>query len=156
MMYERRHTRLLEDYGGLATVMPIFATLLTIVCFSSIGVPGTNGFIGEFLVLVGSYRTQPIFTVIAATVVIFSAAYLLWALQRIIYNPLTKPENKSLLDLNWREIGLLVPLIFVIFWMGVYPKPVLEKTQAAASRLIRQVETSGAMAESVPATGSAR
>jgi NADH-quinone oxidoreductase subunit M len=156
MMYERRHSRLLEDYGGLATVMPIFATLLTIVCFSSIGVPGTNGFIGEFLVLVGSYRTQPIFTVIAATVVIFSAAYLLWALQRIIYNPLTKPENKSLLDLNWREIGLLVPLIFVIFWMGVYPKPVLEKTQAAASRLIRQVETSGAMAETVPATGSAR
>ena len=156
MIYERRHTRLIEDYGGIAKVMPIFATLLTIVCLSSIGVPGTNGFIGEFLVLIGSYRTQPIFAVIAATAVIFAAAYLLWALQRIIYNPLTKPENKSLLDLNWREIGLLVPLIFAIVWLGVYPKPVLEKTQAAASRLVRQVETSSAMTVAVPATGITR
>ncbi len=154
MIYERRHTRLIEDYGGIAKVMPIFATLLTIVCFSSIGVPGTNGFVGEFLVLIGSYRTQPFFAVIAATAVIFAAAYLLWALQRIIYNPLTKPENKSLLDLNWREVGLLVPLIFAIIWLGVYPKPVLEKTQAAASRLIRQVETSGAMAEAPAAEGA--
>jgi NADH-quinone oxidoreductase subunit M len=156
MIYERRHTRLIEDYGGIAKVMPIFATLLTIVCLSSIGVPGTNGFIGEFLVLIGSYRTQPIFAVIAATAVIFAAAYLLWALQRIIYNPLTKPENKSLLDLNWREIGLLVPLIFAIIWLGVYPKPVLEKTQAAASRLVRQVETHGAMTEATPATEISR
>ena len=156
MIYERRHTRLIEDYGGIAKVMPIFATLLTIVCLSSIGVPGTNGFIGEFLVLIGSYRTQPIFAVIAATAVIFAAAYLLWALQRIIYNPLTKPENKSLLDLNWREIGLLVPLIFAIVWLGVYPKPVLEKTQAAASRLVRQVETSSAMTVAAPATGITR
>lgn len=156
MIYERRHTRLIEDYGGIAKVMPIFATLLTIVCLSSIGVPGTNGFIGEFLVLVGSYRTQPIFAVIAATAVIFAAAYLLWALQRIIYNPLTKPENKSLLDLNWREIGLLVPLIFAIVWLGVYPKPVLEKTQAAALRLVRQVEMSGAMTVAAQATGITR
>jgi NADH-quinone oxidoreductase subunit M len=147
MIYERRHTRLIEDYGGIAKVMPIFATLLTIVCLSSIGVPGTNGFVGEFLVLIGSYRTQPFFAVIAATAVIFAAAYLLWALQRIIYNPLTKPENRALRDLNWREIGLLVPLIFAILWLGVYPKPVLEKTQAAANRLVRQVETSGTMVQ---------
>ena len=156
MIYERRHTRLIEDYGGIAKVMPIFATLLTIVCLSSIGVPGTNGFIGEFLVLIGSYRTEPIFAVIAATAVIFAAAYLLWALQRIIYNPLTKPENAALLDLNWREIGLLVPLIFAIVWLGVYPKPVLEKTQSAAARLVRQVETHGAMTDAVPVTETTR
>ena len=142
MIYERRHSRLIEDYGGIAKVMPVFSTILTIVALSSIGVPGTNGFIGEFLVLVGSFRTQPFFALIAATAVIFAAAYLLWALQRIIYNPLTKPENKILPDLNWREVGLLLPLIFAIFWMGVYPAPILDKTRDAAARFVHRVETS--------------
>jgi NADH-quinone oxidoreductase subunit M len=142
MIYERRHTRLIEDFGGIAKVMPVFALLLTIVALSSIGVPGTNGFIGEFLVLVGSFRTQPVHAVIAATSVIFAAAYLLWAVQRIIYNPLVKPENEALkgMDLNWREIGLLVPLVAGILWIGVYPKPALHKTEAAADRLVRSVE----------------
>ncbi|NBW64477.1 NADH-quinone oxidoreductase subunit M [bacterium] len=146
MIYERRHTRLIADYGGIAKVMPVFATLLTVVCLSSIGVPGTNGFIGEFLVLIGSFRSQPMYSVIAATAVIFAAAYLLWALQRIIYNPLTKPENERLQDLNWREIGLLIPLIAAIVWMGVYPAPVLEKTSAAANRLVTHVQQAGNMA----------
>jgi NADH-quinone oxidoreductase subunit M len=142
MIYERRHTRLVDDFGGIAKVMPVFAVFLTIVALSSIGVPGTNGFIGEFLVLIGSFKTQPFHAVIAATSVIFAAAYLLWAVQRIIYNPLVKPENQALkgMDLNWREIGLLVPLVAGILWIGVYPKPVLEKTEAAATRLVRMVE----------------
>jgi NADH-quinone oxidoreductase subunit M len=140
MMYERRHSRLIDDYGGIAKVMPAFAVALSVVALSSIGVPGTNGFVGEFLVLIGSFRTQPVFALIAATAVIFSAAYLLWALQRIIYNPLTKPENQQLRDLNWREIGLLAPLIFAIFWMGVYPAPILAKTRTAAARLVERVE----------------
>ncbi|MBX7118234.1 MAG: NADH-quinone oxidoreductase subunit M [Gemmatimonadaceae bacterium] len=142
MIYERRHTRQLEDFGGIAKVMPIFATCLTIVALSSIGVPGTNGFVGEFLVLLGSFPTQPWFSFVAATSVIFAAAYLLWAVQRIIYNPLVKPENQALKghDLNWREIGLLVPLLLAIVWMGVYPKPVLTRTEAAADRLVRGVE----------------
>jgi NADH-quinone oxidoreductase subunit M len=143
MIYERRHTRLIADFGGIAKVMPIFASLLTIVALSSIAVPGTNGFVGEFLVLVGSFQTQPFYTVIAATTVIFAAAYLLWAVQRIIYNPLTKPENEALrgLDLNWREIGLLTPLVIAILWMGVYPGPVLQKTEAATDRIVRRVES---------------
>jgi len=141
MIYERRHSRLIEDFGGIAKVMPVFATILTLVALSSIGVPGTNGFVGEFLVLLGSFRTQPFFALIAATAVIFAAAYLLWALQRIIYNPLTKPENKVLPDLNWREIGLLLPLIFAIIWLGVYPAPVLDKTRDAAARLVHRVES---------------
>lgn len=122
--------------------MPVFAVFLTIVALSSIGVPGTNGFIGEFLVLIGSYKTMPFHAVIAATSVIFAAAYLLWAVQRIIYNPLVKPENQALkgMDLNWREIGLLVPLVAGILWIGVYPKPVLEKTEAAATRLVRIID----------------
>jgi NADH-quinone oxidoreductase subunit M len=142
MMYERRHSRLIDDYGGIAKVMPVFAAILTLVALSSIGVPGTNGFVGEFLVLIGSFRTEPIFAMIAATAVIFAAAYLLWAVQRIIYNPLTKPENKVLPDLNWREIGLLVPLIFAIIWMGVYPAPVLDRTRDAAARLVHRVQAS--------------
>ena len=151
MIYERRHTRMVDDFGGIAKVMPIFAVFLTIVALSSIGVPGTNGFVGEFLVLVGSFPTQPFHTVIAATSVIFAAAYLLWAVQRIIYNPLVKPENEKLrgMDLNWREIGLLTPLVIAILWIGVYPKPVLQKTEAAASRLVRLVETAR-LAEPLP------
>jgi NADH-quinone oxidoreductase subunit M len=143
MIYERRHTRALDDFGGIAKVMPIFATCLTIVAFSSIGVPGTNGFVGEFLVLVGSFPTQPYYALVATTVVIFAAAYLLWAVQRIIYNPLVKPENMALkgMDLNWREIGLLVPLLLAIVWMGVYPKPVLAKTEAASTRMVQSVES---------------
>ena len=140
MMYERRHSRLIEDYGGIAKVMPAFAVALSIVAMSSIGVPGTNGFVGEFLVLIGSFRTRPVFALVAATAVIFAAAYLLWALQRIIYNPLDKPENRTLRDLNGREISLLIPLIFAIFWMGIYPKPILDKTSAAAARLVERVE----------------
>lgn len=153
MIYERRHTRLIDDFGGIAKVMPIFAVCLTIVSLSSIGVPGTNGFIGEFLVLVGSFPTQPWFTLIAATSVIFAAAYLLWAVQRIIYNPLVKPENQALAgnDLNWREIGLLTPLLIAILWLGVYPKPVLNKTEAAADRLVRSVEA--ARMSSIPVRG---
>ncbi len=152
MIYERRHTRLLADFGGIAKVMPIFATMLTIVAFSSIAVPGTNGFVGEFLVLVGSFPTQPYYTFIATTCVIFAAAYLLWAVQRIIYNPLTRPENEALrgMDLNRREIGLLVPLVLAIFWMGLYPKPVLHKTEAAAGRLVRWVDS----ARSTPRDGA--
>ncbi|HEY3286681.1 MAG TPA: NADH-quinone oxidoreductase subunit M [Gemmatimonadaceae bacterium] len=151
MIYERRHTRMIEDYGGIAKVVPIFATILTIVSLSSIGVPGTNGFIGEFLVLVGAYKTQPLATVISATAVIFAAAYLLWALQRIIYNKLSKPENEGIKDLNWREIGLLVPLLIGILWIGVYPKPLLEKTEPAARRLVTYVE---AAAGRVPVTAN--
>ena len=151
MIYERRHTRMIADYGGIAKVVPIFATILTIVSLSSIGVPGTNGFIGEFLVLVGAYKTQPVATLIAATAVIFAAAYLLWALQRIIYNKLDKPSNEAIKDLNWREIGLLVPLLAAILWLGVYPKPLLDKTEPAARRLVEYVESQAAKA---PVTAS--
>jgi len=139
MLYERRHSRMIADFGGIAKVMPVFAVLLTIVALSSIGVPGTNGFVGEFLVLIGAFTTEPVAAVIATTVVVFAAVYMLWALQRIIYNPLSKPENAALKDLNWREIGLLLPLIAAIFWLGVYPAPILNRTHAAATRIIERV-----------------
>jgi len=144
MIYERKHSRLIADYGGIARVVPIFATALTIVALSSIGLPGTNGFIAEFLVMVGAFRTVPWMTTVSALGVILAAAYLLWAVQRLIYNPLDKPSNSHLTDLNWREMALLAPLVFLILWMGVYPKPVLQRMEASAAHFVEQVESRAA------------
>jgi NADH-quinone oxidoreductase subunit M len=141
MIYERKHSRLIADYGGIARVVPMFAALLTLVSLSSIGLPGTNGFVGEFLVLVGSFRTHPYLTVVATTGVIFAAAYLLWAIQRILFNALDKPANAHLTDLNGRELALMIPLVAVIIWLGVYPKPVLERMEKSAERFVQIVET---------------
>jgi proton-translocating NADH-quinone oxidoreductase, chain M len=139
MIYERRHTRLIEAYGGIARVVPMFAALLTVVTFSSIGVPGTNGFVGEFLVLLGAFRTEPVFAAIATTVVITSAAYLLWAIQRILFNPLDKTENQHIPDLNRRELAIMVPLVACIVWLGVYPAPVLRRMEGAATKFVTTV-----------------
>jgi NADH-quinone oxidoreductase subunit M len=138
MIYERRHTRLIEAYGGIAKVVPMFAAMLTIVTFSSIGVPGTNGFVGEFLVLIGAFKTEPIYAVVATTVVIISAGYLLWAIQRILFNSLDKPENEHVPDLNGRELAVMLPLIACIVWLGVYPKPVLRRMEVAATKFVNQ------------------
>src|SRR5881409_688201 len=140
MIYERRHSRLIEAYGGIARVVPLFAAILTIVSLSSIALPGTNGFVGEFLVLVGAFRTHPLATVLATTGVIIAAAYLLTALQRVIYNPLTQPENEKLTDLTPREIAVLVPLLVCILWIGIYPKPFLQRMEPAARALIEQIK----------------
>jgi NADH-quinone oxidoreductase subunit M len=140
MIYERRHTRAIDAYGGIARVVPLFAAMLTFVSLSSIGLPGTNGFVGEFLVLIGSFRTYPVLAIISATGVIFAAAYLLWAIQRILFNPLSKPENEHIPDLNRRELALLLPLVAVIIWLGVYPAPVLRRTEASSRLLINRVE----------------
>jgi NADH-quinone oxidoreductase subunit M len=114
--------------------------MLTVVTLSSIAVPGTNGFIGEFLVLIGSYRTEPIFAVIATTVVIISASYLLWAIQRILFNPLDKPANERMTDLNRRELAIMLPLVACIIWIGVYPKPILDRMQGAAEKFVQTVD----------------
>ena len=140
MIYERRHTRLLDAYGGIARVVPLFAAMLTFVSLSSIGLPGTNGFVGEFLVLLGAFKTYPVLALIATTGVIFAAAYLLWAIQRILFNPLDKRENEHIPDLNRRELALLVPLVAVIIWLGVYPAPVLRRMEVSSQLLITRVQ----------------
>jgi NADH-quinone oxidoreductase subunit M len=150
MIYERKHSRLIESYGGIARVVPMFAAILTFVSLSSIGLPGTNGFIGEFLVLLGSFRTYPVFATIATTGVIFAAAYLLWAIQRILFNPLDKTENTHLPDLNRRELALLAPLLAAIIWLGVYPMPVLRRMEAASQALVSRVEGRADVATSRP------
>ncbi len=137
MIYERRHTRLIADYGGIARVVPVFSLIFTVVVLSSIGLPGLNGFVGEFLVLVGSFAAFPLATVLATTGVIFAAAYLLWALQRMIYNRLDKPENERLTDLNGREFAMMIPLLAGIVWLGLYPAPVLRRMEPAAKRYLQ-------------------
>ena len=136
MLYERRHTREIADYGGIAKVVPVFSLIFTVVALSSIGLPGLNGFIGEFLVLLGSFRTQPTAAMIATTGVIFAAAYLLWALQRIIFNRLDKPENEALQDLSRRELLVMLPLLAGIVWMGVYPAAVLRRIEPASQHYV--------------------
>ena len=142
MLYERRHTRLIKDYGGVARVVPLLATVFTVVALSSIGLPGLNGFVGEFLVLLGSFDRHPLATGLATTGVIFAAAYLLWALQRIFFNALDKPDNERMTDLNLRELAVLVPLLIGIVWLGLYPRPVLDRMEPAARRYLEIVQPS--------------
>src|SRR5437660_3501396 len=139
MLYERRHTRLIEAFGGIAKIVPLLAAVLTVVSLSSIGLPGTNGFVGEFLVLLGTFRTYPAAARIAAVGVIVAAMYLLPALQRVIYNPLDKPENAGLTDLSARELAVLLPLVACIVWIGVYPAPLLRRMEPSAQRFIESV-----------------
>jgi NADH-quinone oxidoreductase subunit M len=127
-----------------------------VVALSSIGLPGTNGFVAEFLVMVGAYRTYPVFTVVSATGVVLAAAYLLWALQRMIYNKLDNPQMAALRDLNWREFGLLVPILAGILWMGVYPKPVLDRMEASVQRLVETVGAQRSVAQRAPGVSGGR
>jgi NADH-quinone oxidoreductase subunit M len=147
MLYERRHTRLIEDYGGIAKVVPVFSLVLTVVALSSIGLPGLNGFVGEFLVLLGSFTAYPAATVVATTGVIFAAAYLLWALQRLIFNRLDDAENEHLTDLTVRELAVMAPILVGIVWMGLYPAPVLRRTAPAAARYVEAVKMRPQLAE---------
>jgi NADH-quinone oxidoreductase subunit M len=140
MIYERRHTRMIDAYGGIARVVPVFSLVLTVVALSSIGLPGLNGFVGEFLVLLGSFGVYPWATGVATTGVIFAAAYLLWALQRMIFNKLDNPENERLPDLTRRELAVMVPIIAGIVWLGLYPGPVLRRMEPATKRYVEAVQ----------------
>ncbi len=140
MLYERRHTREISEFGGVSKTMPVFAALFLIVCLSSLGLPGMNGFVGEFLVLVGSFKVVSGFVVFAATGVIFAAVYLLWMYRRVMFGPLTRKENKNLVDLNGREIATLLPIVVLIFWIGVYPSTFLNKSEAKVAELVKQVQ----------------
>ncbi len=140
MIYERRHTRDIAEFGGIAQVMPKFAFLLGIVAFSSIGLPGLNGFIGEFLILIGSFSKHPWMTTFAGLGVVFGAVYMLSALRRVLFGPLNKESNRSLSDLSLREIVLVAPILILIVWIGVAPKPFLSKSEAAVSAILQRFE----------------
>ena len=182
ILYERRHTKMIEDFGGVAKSMPIFATLFMICVLASVGLPGLNGFIGEFLALIGTSQskflwfeemkvfsigmvegspqwqfmsvteaptdaaqaggemTAYLFTAIAASGVIFAAGYLLWMYRRVMFGPITKPENEALLDLNGREIAYLIPIVLMAFFMGVYPQFFLSRMEPSLNQFLRHMD----------------
>ena len=139
MIYERRHTRQIADLKGIQSVAPIFAAAFMIVMLSSIGVPGLNGFVGEYLILIGSFLTSRWYAVIAATGVILAALYLLWAYQRVFHGE-PDEDNKTFAELKLKEALVLLPFIGVIVFTGVYPKPMLERIEPAVDALIAHVE----------------
>src|SRR5919112_1463078 len=151
-IYERRHTRMINEFGGLAKPMPWFSTLFVIASLSSIGLPFLNGFVGEFLILIGTWTSRAvthswIVTMLAATGVIWAAVYMLWMLQRVLFGKITNEENATLLDLNKRELGLIIPLLLLMLFMGVYPRVFLDRSKAS-------VETIRARVSAGPAGGS--
>jgi NADH-quinone oxidoreductase subunit M len=144
MIYDRRHTRLIKDFGGLAKQMPVYAAFFMIVMLSSVGLPGLNGFVGEFLILLGAFKSQFLgshgYAIFGATGVILAAVYLLWSYQRVFFGKLENPENQKLIDLSRREIAVLIPVVVFIVWIGFYPNTFLEKSAAASKHVIQQVE----------------
>jgi len=153
-IYERRHTRQISDFGGLAKQMPVFATIFMIVTFSSIGLPGTNGFVGEFLVLLGAFQgSLKIYAIIATSGVILSAVYMLWMFQRVMFGELKNPKNQVLKDLNAREIAIMVPLVFLIFFMGVYPRPFIDTMAPSIDKMIAQSTGKRLVAENTAPAG---
>jgi NADH-quinone oxidoreductase subunit M len=149
-IYERRHTRQISDFGGLANSMPIYATLFVFTAMSSVGLPFLNGFVGEFLIMLGMWKStilqtvngwnfNYIATMLAGTGVIFAAVYLLWMIQRVFFGKITNAKNKSLSDLSWREIGLMAPLLFLMIYMGVHPTPFLKRSKEAVVSIQQRV-----------------
>jgi NADH-quinone oxidoreductase subunit M len=149
-IYERRHTRAISEFGGISSVMPIYATIFVITTMSSIGLPFLNGFVGEFLIMLGMFQSHVldsvglwnwnwnyVATMLAGTGVIFAAVYLLWMVQRVFFGKVTNPKNGGLSDLSWREIGLITPLLILMVYMGVFPKPFLKRSQESV-RLIQE------------------
>src|SRR5262249_28159567 len=145
MLYERRHTRLVTAFGGVAKPMPVYAFFFGLVTMSSIGLPMLNGFVGEFLILLGAFLAHPWFATVAAGGVL-AAAYMLWMFRRVMFGPVDNPENRKLIDLDWREKVVLVSICLPIVWIGVNPDPLLRRVEPSVSALLQDVHARGAIA----------
>jgi NADH-quinone oxidoreductase subunit M len=142
IVYERRHTRLIADFGGLSSRMPVYAAVFLIMAMSSIGLPGLNGFIGEFMILMGAWTVNGVWTAIAATGIILGAGYMLWLYQRVMFGKLVHPANQTLKDLTIREFATFLPLIVLAFWIGIMPKPFLDVLDKPVENVVRIVDPS--------------
>jgi NADH-quinone oxidoreductase subunit M len=156
MLSDRRHTRLISEYGGLKGVAPRFVAAFLIVTLSSIALPGLNGFVGEFLILIGAFKWSPKLTAVAATGVILSAVYMLWMFQRVNYGPVTNEKNRSFPDITAREWALLVPTIAMAILMGVMPGLFLRPMEPAVARVIERVTGSQPTRVSIETPASGR
>jgi NADH-quinone oxidoreductase subunit M len=144
VIYERRHTREISEFGGITRIMPKFAVLFAIAMFASVGLPGLNGFVGEYLTLIGAFQSTVLnswwYAILSATGVIFAAVYLLWMFQRVMYGTNDNPENQNLSDVNSREMWTLVPLAILIIWIGVYPKSFLDFSSQSTKAVVEKIE----------------
>ena len=147
VLYERRHTRMISEFGGLATPMPNFAAIYLIVSLSSLGMPLLNGFIGEFTILQGAFQVSKAWAAWGSLGVVLGAAYLLWLYQRVMFGPVTQFANEDLPDLNLREYATLVPLVILAFWIGIYPKPFFALIEKPVQRIVEQVNPNFYQAE---------
>ena len=150
IVYERTHTRVIKDYGGLASTMPVFASFFLLFTLAAIGLPATNGFIGEFLILLGSFINRPWTAFFAATGLILGAWYMLWLYQRVFFNPVNK-KVVGLPDLDTREILTLVPMVGLVFWIGLYPDAMLSLMHVSVQHLLAQVHSGAGTAKQVAA-----
>ena len=139
ILYERSHTRLIKDFGGVSKQMPVFSAFFLICMLSSVGLPGLNGFVGEILCLFGVFKANKVLAILGVTTVILAAAYLLWMFQRVMQGPITNEKVRSFKDLNLREIVYLAPIVVMMFWMGIYPQTFLRKMDISVSNLLNQV-----------------
>ncbi|MEO6223176.1 MAG: NADH-quinone oxidoreductase subunit M [Vicinamibacterales bacterium] len=156
MLSERRHTKLIAEYGGLKAVMPKLVAMSLLITLASIALPGMNGFVGEFLILIGSFARFPSFTAVAASGVILSAVYMLWMFQRVNYGPVTNPKNKGLRDLSPREWAVIVPIVAMCIGMGVAPGVFLKPMEPAVTRIVQLVRGTGPVnAQMAPALSEA-
>ncbi len=142
IVYERRHTRMIADYGGLSAVMPVYAMLFMVILLASIGLPLLNGFVGEFTILTGVFLANWRWAAWAAPGVVLGDAYMLWLYQRVFFGEVTHEENKALQDVNLREVLTLAPLIVLCFWIGLYPKPFFERTEKATDKIVARLQVS--------------
>lgn len=140
VLYDRAHSRQLDDYGGVAALMPRFAVVATIVMLSSMGLPGTNGFVGEFLILLGAFRAHPAYAAWAVGGVVLSAIYLLWMYQRVMHGPVRFAVPARMREIDTRELLLFLPLIALIFWIGLYPNALLRRSEASVRAIIERVQ----------------
>ena len=140
IVYERRHTRMIAEYGGLAKQMPVYATLFLIAALSSMGLPALNGFIGEFTILLGAANRSIVWAAFAAVGIVLGAAYLLWLYQRVFWGPLDNPANKTLLDVNGRELGMLLALVAIMVWMGIKPAVFFDIIEEPVNYVVRKVD----------------
>jgi NADH-quinone oxidoreductase subunit M len=140
MVYERAHTRALDQYGGLAACMPIFALCFTLAMLASVGLPGLNGFVGEYLILLGGFQAAPLWSILGASGLVFGAVYLLMATRKLLYGAIVHEKNRHLADLSPREVFTLAPLLALCLWIGVHPRACLEKTDASIAALVERVE----------------
>jgi NADH-quinone oxidoreductase subunit M len=159
IVYERRHTREISEYGGLSKVMPVYAAVFMIMTMSSIGLPALNGFIGEVLILQGTFVVNKTWAAVAASGIVLGAAYMLWLYQRTMFGKIENPKNAALPDLNLRELATFVPLIVLAFWIGLYPSPFLDRLQPAVNNVVARVNpayaTQVAAADCGPTTPAA-